>query len=56
MSVKRVDKNTLEETDKRNGKAIYVSLYTVSGDGKTITIKMDDKLHGTTYQFTGAKQ
>lgn len=56
VSVKRVDKNTLEETDKRNGKAIYVSLYTVSGDGKTITIKMDDKLHGTTYQFTGAKQ
>jgi hypothetical protein len=56
VSVKRVDKNTLEETDKRDGKAIYVSLYTVSADGKSMTIKMDDKLHGTTSQFTGAKQ
>jgi hypothetical protein len=56
VSVKRVDKNTIEETDKRNGKAIAVSLYTVSADGKTIAIKMDDKLHGTTYQFFGAKQ
>jgi hypothetical protein len=56
VSVKRVNKNTLEETDKRDGKAIYVSLYTVSADGKTMTIKMDDKLHGTTYQFIGSKQ
>jgi hypothetical protein len=56
VSVKGVDKNTMEEKDKRDGKVISVSRLTVSADGKTMTIAIDDKLHGTTTQFTAAKQ
>jgi hypothetical protein len=56
VSVKRVDKNTMEETDKRDGKVISVARMMVSADGKTMTFKVEDKLHGTTSQFTAAKQ
>jgi len=56
VSVKKVDKNTIEETDKRDGKIISVSLMTVSADGKSMTIINDDKLHGTTSKFTAVKQ
>jgi hypothetical protein len=56
VSVKRVDKNTMEETDKRDGKVIVVLRMTVAADGKTMTVKADDKLHGTTSQITAAKQ
>jgi len=56
VSVKRLDKNTMEETDKRDGKVISVARMTVSADGKTMTIAVEDKLHGTTSQFTAAKQ
>jgi hypothetical protein len=56
VSVKRVDKNTIVETDKRDGKVISVWRNTVSADGKTMTLNVDDKLRGTTYQFTAAKQ
>jgi hypothetical protein len=56
VSVKRVDKNTIEETDKRDGKVISVARFTVSADGKTMTITVDDKLHGTKSQITAMKQ
>ena len=52
VSVKEVDKNTMEETDQRDGKVIEVADMTVSADGKALTAKVDDKLHGTTSQFT----
>jgi hypothetical protein len=56
VSVKKVDKNTMEETDKRDGKVISVARMTLSADGKGMTIAVDDKLHGTTMQFTAQKQ
>jgi hypothetical protein len=56
VSVKRVDKNTMEETDKRDGKVITVSRMTVSADGKSMTIAFDDKLHGTTGKIVAQKQ
>jgi hypothetical protein len=56
VSVKSVGKNTIEESDKRDGKVISVSRMTVASDGKTMTSKVEDKLHGTTMQFTAAKQ
>ena len=56
VSVKRVDKNTFEETDKRDGKVISVARITISADGKSMTIAVDDKLHGTTMRFVAAKQ
>jgi len=56
VSVKSIGKNTIEETDKRDGKVISVSRMTVAADGKTITAKFEDKLHGTSSQFTAVKQ
>jgi hypothetical protein len=56
VSVKQLDKNTLEETDKRDGKVIMVSRVTVAADGKSMTIAFDDKLHGTTGKIMAQKQ
>jgi hypothetical protein len=56
VSVKRMGANTMEETDKRDGKVISVSHMTVAPDGKTMTIAVDDKLHGTSLQFMAEKQ
>ena len=56
VSVKKVDKNTIEETDKRDGKVISVGRITVAADGKSMTLAVDDKLHGTSSQFVAVKQ
>ncbi len=56
VSVKKVDKSTLEETDKRDGKVIAVVHLTVSADGKTMAVKAEDKLHGTTSEISATKQ
>jgi len=56
VSVKRIGKNVLEETDKRDGKVISVEHMTIAPDGKSMTIAVDDKLHGTTSQFVAKKQ
>jgi hypothetical protein len=56
VSVKRVDKNTFEETDKRDGKAIFVSRMTVSADGKSLTMVNHDLERDETARFTAAKQ
>lgn len=56
VSVKKVDKNTIEETDKRDGKVISVARITVAADGKSMTIAVNDKLHGTTSQYVAVKQ
>lgn len=56
VSVKSIGKNTMEETDKRDGKVISVARWTVGPDGKTMTIKVDDKLHNSQSQFTATKQ
>lgn len=56
VSVKQVDKNTMEETDKRDGKVITVSRMTVAADGKSMTIAFDDKLHGTSGKIVAQKQ
>jgi hypothetical protein len=54
VSVKKIDANTLEETDKRDGKIISVARIAVSG--KTMKIDVDDKLHGTTSSYVAEKQ
>ena len=56
ISVKMLGKDTLEETRKRNGKAIYIFKETVSADGKTMKWIFDDKLQGTTIKGTAQKQ
>jgi hypothetical protein len=55
VSLKRIG-DSIEETDKRDGKVISVGKSTVSPDGKTMTIVVDDKLHGTTSTYVAVKQ
>ncbi len=56
VSLKKIDANTIEETDKRDGRVIFVSRLTVLPDGKTMKIAVDDKLHGTTSSYVFTKQ
>lgn len=56
VSLKKVDDNTVEETDKRDGKIISVMRMTVSSDGKTMTVDIEDKLRDTTENWTAHKQ
>ena len=56
VSVKRISKNVFEETDKRNGKVISIARMTVGSDGKTMTMDITDKEHGTTMQLIADKQ
>ena len=56
VAVKTMGKNTLEETDYRDGKAISIAKMVVSPDGKTMKLMVDDKLRGTKSEFTAMKQ
>ncbi len=56
VSVKRIDKNTIEETDKRDGKPISTVQFTVTADGKTINAIGHDLLAGTTSHISATKQ
>ena len=56
VSLKKIDANTIEETDKRNGKVINVSRMTVSADGKTMQIANQDKLRNTSQNWKATKQ
>jgi hypothetical protein len=55
VSLKRIG-DSVEETDKRDGKVVSVAKMTVAPDGKTMTILVDDKLHGTTSTYIAEKQ
>ena len=56
VSVKKTGPSSIDETDKRDGKVISIAHMTVSADGKTMTLALEDKLHGTTSKFTAQKQ
>jgi hypothetical protein len=56
VSVKQMGKNTIEETDKRDGKVIEVTRSTIAADGKSMTVAWTDKLHGSNGQFVAEKQ
>jgi len=49
-------KDTLEESDKRDGKVITVLHTTLAADGKTMNVKVTDKLHATTSELAATKQ
>ncbi len=55
VSLKRIG-DSVEETDNRDGKTISVAKMTVSPDGKTMTIEVDDKLRGTKATYIAVKQ
>lgn len=54
-ALKRVG-DAIEETDKRDGKVISVTKMSVSADGKTMTIDVDDKLNGAKATYIAVKQ
>jgi len=56
VSLRKIDANTIEETDKRDGKIVYVARMTVSPDGRTMKLEMEDKLQGTTSNWQATKQ
>ncbi len=56
VSVRQIDDGTIEETDKRAGKVVSVTRFTVSADGKTLTVNIIDKLQGSSIQFVAGKQ
>ena len=56
VSLNKIDANTIEETDKRNGKVITVSRMSVQPDGKTMKIAVDDKLNNQTVNWTAEKE
>ena len=56
VSVRRMDENTVEETDKHDGKVVGVTRFTPSADGKTMTVSMENRVKGTTQQFVLHKQ
>lgn len=56
VSVKRIGENTIEETDKQNGKVVLVTRFTVSPDGRTMTVSLENKVKGGTRQLVCHKQ
>ena len=56
VSVKLIGSDSLEETDKRDGKVIGIVTMTVGPDGKTAKIKYEDKLQGRTNEAAATKQ
>jgi hypothetical protein len=56
VSVKRIDQNTVQQTEKRDGKPVDIIRITVSTDGKTMTWSGGDKADGTAWQFVAQKQ
>lgn len=56
VSAKMLGKNTLRETDKRDGKEISVMTLTISADGKTARATTLDKRSNRTMSFNVTKQ
>ena len=56
VSVKRIGENTIEETDKHDGKVVEVTRFTPSADGKTMTVSIENKVTGNIRQFVLHKQ
>jgi hypothetical protein len=56
VSLKKLDANTVEETDKRNGKVITIARMSVDPGGKTMKVAVEDKIHDSTMNFTATKE
>ncbi|HEV2486941.1 MAG TPA: hypothetical protein VGT08_15540 [Terracidiphilus sp.] len=56
VSLKRIDKNTIEETDKKNGAAVHVLKMSVSSDGKKMTVVETNKVTDRTSTYIAVKQ
>ncbi len=56
VSLKQIDANTFEESDKKAGKVIDVTRFTVSADGHIIIVVDENKLSGRTTKYVATKQ
>ena len=56
VALKKIDANTIEETDKLNGQVIFISRMTVSPDGQTMTVESTDKLHSSRSAYQARKK
>jgi len=56
VSLKRIDANTIEETDRRGGKVTDVIRSTLSPDGKSLSVVDTDPVRGITMTYTMLKQ
>ena len=54
--LQRIDANTIQETDKRNGKVTDVYTYKVAANGRTMTTVDDDQLHGQKMTYSADKK
>jgi hypothetical protein len=54
-SVKKLADNSYQETDKRGGKVIGVTTFSIGADGK-LTVVSEDKLAGSTTKYTADRQ
>lgn len=52
VSLKVIDKNTVEESDKKDGKIVKISLWSIGPDGKTMHVRFDDT-HGHVQEQDG---
>lgn len=56
VSLIQVDANTIQETDKRDGKVVYINTMAIAPDGKTMTLTVDDKLRNARTKYTAQRQ
>jgi hypothetical protein len=55
VSLKKINANTIEETDKRDGKVLDVYKMTISANGKTMTVVDNDEVSGRTEIYVAKK-
>lgn len=56
MALTKIDDRSIDEATKIGGKVLWVTHMTVSADGKTMTVKSEDKERGTTTTWVATKQ
>lgn len=56
VALKRISKDVIEETDKKNGKAVSVTRLALSKDGKSLAVSSKDLQDGSTNAFRMLKQ
>jgi hypothetical protein len=54
-SVKKVGDNSYQETDKRDGKVVSVTTFTVGADGK-LNVTSEDKRNDSTMKYLANRQ
>jgi hypothetical protein len=56
VSLKRIGENTIEETETHDRKVVEITRFTLSADGQTMNISIENKARGSFRQFVAHKQ